>query len=53
MTSAQRRAVVRTSLSVGVAVGLGVGAIAVWRRLPFMVVVVLAAVTAALLRLSR
>jgi branched-subunit amino acid transport protein len=33
--------------------GLGVGAIAVWRRLPFMVIVVLAAATAALLRLSR
>jgi uncharacterized membrane protein len=33
--------------------GLGVGAIAVWRRLPFMVIVLLAAVTAAVLRLSR
>jgi uncharacterized membrane protein len=33
--------------------GLGVGAIAVWRRLPFVVIVLLAAVTAALLRLSR
>jgi uncharacterized membrane protein len=33
--------------------GLGVGAVAVWRRLPFMVIVVLAAATAALLRLSR
>ncbi|MDT4916321.1 MAG: hypothetical protein QOI15_3006 [Pseudonocardiales bacterium] len=33
--------------------GLGVGAIAVWRRAPFMVIVVLAAATAAVLRLSR
>lgn len=32
--------------------GLGVGAVAVWRRLPFLVVVVAAAVTAALLRLA-
>jgi uncharacterized membrane protein len=31
--------------------GFGVGAVAVWRRAPFLVVVVLAAVTAALLRL--
>jgi uncharacterized membrane protein len=31
-------------------VGFGVGAIAVWRRAPFIAVVVLAAVTAALLR---
>ncbi len=33
--------------------GLGVGALAVWRRAPFLVIVVLAAATAALLRLSR
>jgi branched-subunit amino acid transport protein len=32
--------------------GLGVGAIAVWRRAPFIVVVVLAALTAALIRLA-
>jgi uncharacterized membrane protein len=32
--------------------GFAVGAVAVWRRAPFLVVVVLAAVTAALLRLS-
>jgi uncharacterized membrane protein len=32
--------------------GLAVGAVAVWRRLPFMVIVVLAAAAAALLRLS-
>jgi branched-subunit amino acid transport protein len=31
--------------------GFGVGAIAVWRRAPFLVVVISAAVTAALLRL--
>jgi uncharacterized membrane protein len=31
--------------------GFGVGAVSVWRRAPFLVVVVLAAVTAALLRL--
>jgi branched-subunit amino acid transport protein len=31
--------------------GLGVGAIAVWRRAPFIVVVLAAGVTAALLRL--
>jgi branched-subunit amino acid transport protein len=31
--------------------GFGVGAVAIWRRAPFIVVVVLAAVTAALLRL--
>ena len=30
--------------------GLGVGALAVWRRAPFLVVVVAAAVTAALIR---
>jgi branched-subunit amino acid transport protein len=33
--------------------GFGVGALAVWRRAPFMVIVVLAAATAAGLRLSR
>jgi branched-subunit amino acid transport protein len=33
--------------------GLGVGAVAVWRRAPFMVIVVLAAATAAVIRLSR
>ena len=33
--------------------GLAVGAVAVWRRLPFLVIVVLAAATAAVLRLSR
>jgi uncharacterized membrane protein len=33
--------------------GLAVGAVAVWRRAPFMVIVVLAAATAAVLRLSR
>jgi hypothetical protein len=33
-------------------VGLGVGAIAVWRRAPFLVVIVLAGLTAALLRLA-
>jgi branched-subunit amino acid transport protein len=32
--------------------GFGVAAVAVWRRAPFLVVVVLAAVTAALLRLA-
>lgn len=32
--------------------GLGVGALAVWRRAPFLVVVVLAGATAALLRLA-
>ena len=32
--------------------GVGVGAIAVWRRAPFLVVVVLAGLTAALLRLA-
>jgi uncharacterized membrane protein len=32
--------------------GFGVGAVAVWRRAPFVVIVVLAALTAALLRLS-
>lgn len=31
--------------------GFGVGALAVWRRAPFLVIVVAAAVTAALLRL--
>jgi branched-subunit amino acid transport protein len=31
--------------------GLGVGALAVWRKLPFLVVIVAAAATAALLRL--
>ena len=31
--------------------GVGVAAVAVWRRMPFLVVVVAAAVTAALLRL--
>lgn len=31
--------------------GLGVGAVAVWRRAPFIVVIVLAGATAALLRL--
>jgi branched-subunit amino acid transport protein len=31
--------------------GFGVGAIAVWRRAPFLVIVIAAAVTAALLRL--
>lgn len=30
--------------------GVGVGGIAVWRRLPFLLVLVLAAITAALLR---
>jgi branched-subunit amino acid transport protein len=33
-------------------IGVGVGAIAVWRKAPFIVVVVLAAGTAALLRLT-
>jgi hypothetical protein len=33
--------------------GLAAGAVAVWRRAPFLVVVVLAAATAALLRVSR
>jgi branched-subunit amino acid transport protein len=33
--------------------GLGVAAVAVWRRAPFIVIVVLAAATAAVLRLSR
>jgi uncharacterized membrane protein len=32
--------------------GFAVGAVAVWRRAPFLVIVVLAAVTAALLRLG-
>jgi uncharacterized membrane protein len=32
--------------------GFAVGALAVWRRAPFLVIVVLAAVTAALLRLG-
>ena len=32
--------------------GFGVGAIAVWRRAPFVVIVVLAALTAELLRLA-
>jgi branched-subunit amino acid transport protein len=32
--------------------GLGVGAVAVWRRAPFLVVLVLAALTAALIRLA-
>jgi uncharacterized membrane protein len=32
--------------------GFGVAAVAVWRRAPFLVVVVLAALTAALLRLA-
>ncbi|MEO8889027.1 MAG: AzlD domain-containing protein [Jatrophihabitantaceae bacterium] len=32
--------------------GLAVGAVAVWRRAPFLVVVILAALTAALLRLG-
>jgi uncharacterized membrane protein len=32
--------------------GLAVGAVAVWRRAPFLVVVVLAGLTAALLRLA-
>jgi uncharacterized membrane protein len=32
--------------------GFAVGAVAVWRRAPFLVVVVLAALTAALLRLA-
>ena len=32
--------------------GFGVGAVAVWFRAPFLVVVILAAVTAALLRLA-
>ncbi len=32
--------------------GLGAGAIAVWRRAPFLVVVVIAAVVAAVLRLA-
>jgi uncharacterized membrane protein len=32
--------------------GFAVGAVAVWRRAPFLVVVLLAAVTAALLRLA-
>jgi branched-subunit amino acid transport protein len=32
--------------------GVGVGAVLAWRRLPFVVVVVAAAVTAALLRLA-
>lgn len=32
--------------------GLGVGAIAVWRRAPFLAVIVLAGLTAALLRLA-
>jgi branched-subunit amino acid transport protein len=32
--------------------GFGVGAVAVWRRAPFLVVVVAAAATAALLRLA-
>jgi branched-subunit amino acid transport protein len=33
--------------------GFGVGAIAVWRRAPFLVIVLLAAATAAVLRVSR
>jgi branched chain amino acid efflux pump len=33
--------------------GFAVGAVAVWRRAPFLVIVVLAAATAALLRLGR
>jgi branched-subunit amino acid transport protein len=33
-------------------VGFGVGAVAVWRRAPFLVVVVAAGLTAALLRLT-
>jgi uncharacterized membrane protein len=33
--------------------GFGVAAVAVWRRAPFMGIVILAAATAALLRLSR
>ena len=32
--------------------GVGVAAVAVWRRMPFLVVVIAAAVTAALLRLA-
>jgi uncharacterized membrane protein len=32
--------------------GLGVGAVAVWRRAPFLLVIVLAGLTAALLRLA-
>ena len=32
--------------------GFGVGAFAVWRRAPFLVIVIAAAVTAALLRLA-
>jgi hypothetical protein len=32
--------------------GLGVGAVAVWRRAPFLVIVVLAGLTAALIRLA-
>jgi hypothetical protein len=32
--------------------GFGVGALAVWRRAPFLVVVILAAVAAALIRLA-
>jgi branched-subunit amino acid transport protein AzlD len=32
--------------------GFGVGAVAVWRRAPFLVIVVLAGLTAALLRLA-
>ncbi len=32
--------------------GLGVGAVAVWRKTPFILVVIVAAVTAALLRLA-
>lgn len=32
--------------------GLGVGAVAVWRKAPFIVVVVLAGLTAALLRMA-
>jgi ABC-type sugar transport system permease subunit len=32
--------------------GLAVGAVAVWRRAPFLVVIVLAALTAGLLRLA-
>jgi branched-subunit amino acid transport protein len=32
--------------------GFAVGAVAVWRRAPFLVIVVLAALTAALLRLA-
>ena len=32
--------------------GLGVGAVAVWRRAPFLLVIVLAGLTAALLRLT-